>query len=117
MPKKKLTLDETWKQCLKMWRWIVKQKKLHPYSEVNVLKRKWFRKYSPRDSKLAHCFFCDYNKANHGGYCRKCPATVIDQSFYCGNSKYHFAYEPTAFLKEITRLNKIRLKEKRNDRQ
>lgn len=105
-----LTLDETWEKCLKMWRWIVKQIKLHPYSNVEVLKRKWLKKYG--FGKIYNdCFFCDYTFKHASIECDKCPAFLVDRYFHCTSNEYCWEKKPAEFLKKITELNKQRLKQ------
>ena len=105
---KKLNLDETWKKCLLMWRWIIRQ----PCPRnVLRLKEKWLKKngfdYGDIESD---CFFCDY--ANRYMGCFSCPGGKVEKNFSCCNYDYHYFYKPVAFLKKITELNKIRLAKK-----
>ena len=107
---KKLTLDETWKQCLKMWRWIVRQLRERPYANIGSLKREWLDSHGFGDVALdSDCFFCEWAD----GDCGKCPGVKVRKDFECMDTDYDFANEPAAFLREITRLNKIRLAKKR----
>ena len=101
---KKLTLNETWEQCLKMWRWIVRQ----PYPKcVGELKKEWLEKNGFKDVD-DDCFFCDY--ANRYSGCEmSCPADKIDKSFCCGDYDYHWSHKPAAFFRKITQLNEKRL--------
>ena len=106
---KKLSLDETWKNCLKMWRWIAKEKKANSRLWVNVLKRKWLLRHNFSGPIRSHCFFCEYAVQD----CIQCPARKIDRDFWCMNSEYHHRRRPADFLREITCLNKIRLAKKK----
>lgn len=109
---KKLSLDKTWFYCLKMWRWIARQIKAHPYSSVEVLKTKWLEKNGFK-SVISGCFFCAYG-TRWSAACLNCPAKKVDRDFHCfGHREYHYCKKPIAFLKEITRLNRIRLKHKK----
>ena len=103
---KKLTLNKTWEQCLKMWRWIVRQ----PCPRcVNELKEKWLEKNGFDFDELENdCFFCDY-ATRYGGCEISCPGNIIDKNFCCGDYDYHFLRKPAAFLRKITELNKKRL--------
>ena len=112
----KLTLDKTWDECLKMWRWIVRQS--CPRDDIGELKRRYIEKKELPDI-FCGCFFCEYNvtrrkKASKrlSGGCCFCPARKIDKDFLCDNNNYNYAAKPAAFLRKITELNKIRLKKK-----
>lgn len=105
-----MTRNETWEQCLKMWRWIVRQ----PCPRnVYDLKREWTRKNGFGDDMIAACFFCEYNAQRNGdGNCSQCPGRKVDKNFCCENYDYDYSVKPAAFLRKITKLNKIRLAKK-----
>lgn len=104
---KKLNLNETWEQCLKMWRWIVRQ--LCP-KDIDVLKAIWLEKNGFIDI-VDDCFFCEYANQHKG--CESCPDYRIDKTFGCCEDDYHFCYKPAAFLRKINELNEKRLAKKR----
>lgn len=103
---KKLNLNETWEQCLKMWRWIVRQ----PCPRnIYTLKDTWLKEHGFGNNFLYNdCFFCDYNCVS----CKKCPGYKVDRDFHCENYEYNYSAKPTAFLRKITELNKKRLSKK-----
>lgn len=104
---KKLSLNETWEQCLKMWRWIVRQ----PCPRnVDSLKKKWLEKNEFTNYIDNDCFFCDYGNWYKG--CNSCPGRKIDRGFDCCNDDYDYCYKPAAFLRKITELNEKRLTKK-----
>ena len=91
-----------------MWRWIVKQKRLYPYSKksVNVLKRKWIENHGFSDID-DDCFFCEIS---HFVECRDCPGILIDIEFRCADPEYHWFKKPIAFYNKLVSLNKKRTK-------
>ena len=110
---KGINLDETWRLCLQMWKWIVKEWKKRireDYTDldsnflVEELKEEWLAKHKFGYIRNT-CFFCKYAGIN----CSECPARKIDKRFDCMKCEYNFGYKPVEFLKKITRLNKIRL--------
>ncbi len=108
----RLNLDETWTLCLKMWRWIAKQKKAGSQKSVGTLKREWLENHGYKDEEvMVNCFFCEYTSRKDGAIdCNKCPAAKIDSDFHCTDSGYFWKREPLAFLAKLVGLNKIRLK-------
>ncbi|MHC4397910.1 MAG: hypothetical protein ACYS1A_19875 [Planctomycetota bacterium] len=108
---KRLTLDETWRLCLSMWRWIAKQKRLHPYSNIRVLKRRWAEKHGYFDLEQ-NCFFCEYT-VRRELYCEGCPGAKVDKMFRCARyPKYIWYSKPIAFYKKLVSLNRKRLAKK-----
>lgn len=105
-----MNLNKTWEQCLKMWRWIVRQ----PCPRhIGSLKWEWLKENGFRDIE-SECFFCEYdNKSIKPDACKNCPGYKIDKKFGCCNDDYHYYHKPAAFLRKITELNKIRLAKKK----
>jgi len=115
---KKTNLNETWKLCLSMWRWIAKERGRSNYLSVYTLKAKWLRKHGFKENSVREeCFFCEYCskhrtiKAETVG-CPDCPGTKVDRSFDCRNTDYNFYSRPIAFYKKLLALNKIRTAKK-----
>lgn len=112
---KRLNLNETWKLCLSMWRWIAKERKRGNETSVSMLKAEWLCKHGfKKDSVHNDCFFCEY-AAKHevyakttGSDCSDCPGTKIGQNFDCMNSDYNYYHKPIAFYKKLLVLNKTR---------
>ena len=106
----KMTLEQTWTYCLKMWKWIAKNYNSQCF--VIGLKRQWLKKNGFGDNCIDQkCFFCHYAYRKGGGYkkgCDKCPAIKIDPTFHCKDSSYHFLNNPIAFYAKLVELNKIR---------
>ncbi len=102
---KKLTLDETWRLCLSMWRWIAKQKKEGVGTNVDNLKHEWLAKHYPRYVQN-NCFFCGYAAV----FCPKCPGRLVDESFLCDNTEYSYFGKPIKFYNKLVSLNRKRLK-------
>lgn len=112
---KRLTLNETWRLCLKQWKWLVKEIKAHPDANIHVLKRKWVKLQGyGEDGVDDDCFFCEYagQREKFGGEfgCRGCPARKVDKEFHCSNVDYNYCSKPIKFYKKILELNKIRTK-------
>ena len=99
----KLSLDETWVQCLKMWKWITQP----AFAEIAVyeLKGRWLKQHGFSDVNAA-CLFCEYVGYNGG---IACPGRLVDKEFNCRDIKYSFRWHRAKFLKELLRLSKIRL--------
>ena len=118
---KKMTLDETWKNCLSMWRWIAKQKRAGSRKDVFDLKEEWLDNKG-RLGLIETCFFCDYNVRRGGtigiNKCKKCPAKKVDSEFHCeydameNDVAYKWNDKPIAFYNKLVSLNRKRLKAK-----
>lgn len=112
MGKHKLTLDEAWVECIKMWEWIVKH-----LAEANTteLKRQYVEKFWPKLCGFLDldCYFCAYsNQQTQTCFsCDACPGQLVDPSFHCCNNEYSYNDNPRAFLAKIKELHKIYLKE------
>jgi hypothetical protein len=106
----RLSLEKTWTECLRMWKWIAKEKKKDRKLIISELKTIWLTKnhYKP-NSILKDCFFC--NRAP--GDCTICPGKEIDPFFNCKNDDYCYFSNPLAFYAKLVSLNKIRLARKR----
>ena len=116
---KRLNLDETWRLCLQMWKWIAKEeKKRKSNTSVWVFKERWLDKHGFEDV-FENCFFCEYkikhknSSPNYPLDCHLCPARRIDKTFFCEHHPIDWEESPIAFYKELLRLNKIRLAKKK----
>ena len=121
--KKKLTLDETWELCLKMWKWIADEvtamgKQFNPRLTVESLKYEWMKENGYKLTRINHrCFLCEYddqhiNDLDHIDTCQACPARLVDSDFSCGNTEYEYDVQPLKFYAKLVELNKIRLAKK-----
>ncbi|MHC4397755.1 MAG: hypothetical protein ACYS1A_19090 [Planctomycetota bacterium] len=114
---KRLTLDETWKKCLSMWRWIAKQKRKGCATPVWWLKTQWMEEHGYEDEEIEeNCFFCDY--ANHRQEdceedCDSCPARMVEKDFNCQDEVHHWARNPIVFYNKLVLLNRKRLAKKK----
>ncbi len=108
---KKLTLDETWELCLKMWKWINESTKAGSRHNVRQLKEMWTTGngfvFMEED-----CFFCEYDIRRESQICRLCPGKKVDKTFKCENPIYHYENNPIKFYEKLVELNKIRLAKK-----
>ncbi len=120
---KRLTLDETWVLCLKMWKWIAMKVraaiKAGKTWNVNTLKKEWLEKHGFEDI-VDDCFFCDFydkrRKSDSGLGCLEsglCPGRKVDDLFDCATTDYHYCNKPIAFYKKLCELYKLRLAKKR----
>lgn len=107
---KKLTLDETWRLCLSMWRWIAKQKRNNSRKNVGVLKFLWLREHGYGEANLdCNCFFCEYIEQRRLMCRNHCPGAKVDKKFKCDNLAYDFDRSPIAFYNKLFSLNRKRL--------
>lgn len=114
-----MKLDETWVECIKMWRWVVKRV---GKTEFNASQLKWqyIEEHFPGLALDCDCFFCEYAvRAENKSYkrygvdketCNYCPGKKVDKDFSCMNPKYRYSVRPNAFLKELLRLDRLRRK-------
>lgn len=104
-----MTLNETWKRCLAMWRWIVARRKEGDERDVWNLKDAYLAEFDPDADPLNKCYFCQYNVVFPvSSYCANCPGVLVDPAFNCMSNEYHFQLHPEAFLSELERLNALR---------
>ncbi len=110
---KKLNLDETWRLCLMMWKWIAKQKKAGNTSNVYLLKRTWLKKHGYKGNTVdGDCFFCEYTR-QYSSNCYYCPPGKIEAGFRCDDKNCSYYDNPIFFYKKLLRLNKIRMAKKK----
>ena len=100
----KMTLDECWRECLRMWYAVSKKAK------VLEAKYEWCKKNYPGKDIYNNCFFCHYDRVRSKGYyCKSCPGVFVDSTWRCYNDSNHYYNKPKEFYKSIKQLNKIRL--------
>ena len=105
---KKLTLNKTWTECLRMWKWIAKEKKAGNLSRVVILKSKWLNEHGYNADEIQDtCFFCDYVRRKT---CCDCPGKKVNPGFDCEDENCEYDSEPIAFYNKLVALNKKRLK-------
>lgn len=113
---KRLTIDQTWEQCLAMWKWISRRCKGKYWywceNNVSALKIHWLKQHGIKDGEInQNCFFC--HKSGAINYCcPECPGKKVDPIFSCMCGEYDFEESPRKFYAELKRLNKIRLAKK-----
>ena len=104
---KKKTLNQTWKLCRRVSRWIAKPE--NEEISVHTLKKRWFHKNGFDNSVIRHCFFCDFTvNATGRVICAWCLRKAVSPNFHCCNDSYHYSRNRKAFYKELLRLNRIR---------
>lgn len=107
-----MTLNKTWKECLRMWKWIAEVWK--PEMEVVSLKKQWLREHGYGTINLRNdCFFCEYminNRDIMSIRCEPdCPGGLVNSRFSCVRLSYDYAEKPKAFYRKLVALNKKRL--------
>ncbi len=112
---KKLTLNETWRLCLKMWRWIAKQVKEGTKKSTDKLKLEWLKNNWAGKKLYGSCFFCEYlekhpKAGNACPSCPSCPAVMIDPKFSCMGTAYDYEGYPIKFYNKLVSLNRKRNK-------
>ena len=107
--KKKMTLNKTWKECLRMWKWIVKQTGNNVYESsfvVDSLKYRWLKEHGYKPSTICcFCFFCEITADGAGYHCTKCPGVKVSRYFRCTNLTYFWAKYPAKFYKKLLQLD------------
>jgi len=104
-------LDDVWKECLRMWRWISDQVRKGNSRDINELKSIWFNKEGYVESDICcGCFFCKYDQEENGSMCSNCPGALVDPEFDCRYTEYDSFQEPIKFYNKLRSLNRKRLK-------
>lgn len=112
---KKLTLNQTWRKCLKMWKWIVEN--LNKDEDVDELKDRYVEEKLKGDVDIYNgCYFCDWN-SQQGIYtdpldslpaCSQCPGVLVSPKFRCEGKSYCWHTKPRAFYRKLLELDKKR---------
>ncbi len=110
-------LDRCWKNCRRMWTWIIKNLP-EGFSEFSIgrksnilitLKEQWLNQHRFTRDVENNCFFCDY--AGDSG-CFNCPGSLVNPEFRCYRcgigGDCHWIINPIAFEAELARLDAIR---------
>ncbi len=121
-------LDRTWKNCLRMWKWVSEnlpkgfsvldgdQKGV----VVESLKVQWLKNHRFTVDLSSECFFCEYawkqyhktpsHKPTRDGWpeCDFCPAALVEPGFNCFDPAYRFDHNPKAFYCKLVALDKQR---------
>jgi hypothetical protein len=108
---KKLNLEDTWKYCMRMWRWIADRIGAGDKRTIVDLKDAWIEKHNV-EYLVNNCFFCQYNFRpiirDNCDNCDNCPARKINKGFHCGNVGYAWHSKPIKFYNQLRKLNKLR---------
>lgn len=117
---KRLTLAQTWKECLRMWKWISEQPmpKYDLLDNIENLKEQWLNEHDYILSTMdSDCFFCNYasehETINDNDCCQNCPGRLVSKSFSCIDYRYRYDEQPKKFYKKLVQLNKKRLERNR----
>ena len=106
----KLNLNETWKLCLKMCKWVAEN--CGGGELVDCLKDQWCIEHNFVGKKQLtnNCFFCNYVREKGRVDCGFCPGRKVDPEFNCCNREYGYSSKPKTFYKKLVQLNKKRVK-------
>ena len=107
-------LDRSWKNCLRMWEWIIHNLP-EGFSEAGEetkdfiiyhLKQDWLKDNNYNRKISQNCFLCDYDMKHKGG-CKSCPAVLAhpERPFHCTDGEHNYAYEPINFYEELMNRN------------
>ncbi len=105
-------LNQSWKNCRRMWKWV-SENLPEEFSKIDLVKKeevirklkaKWLKdnRFTKRISQ--DCFFCEYDK-QHGNLCMGCPAVLIEPNFHCDDPEQSFRFEPIKFYIRILELD------------
>ena len=105
-------LDRSWKNCLKMWKWITKNLPLaflelsreEQEEIINKLKRQWVKENKFTNYIAQYCFFCEYDR-NHKYDCSTCPARLVEPHFHCDDDLQSYRFDPLNFYIRMLELN------------
>lgn len=108
---KRLSLDETWVECLKMTKWLSENydAEIDDIDERKIYYLACVCHMDGDDFPALQCFFCNYTNGYSG--CKKsCPGKLVDPAFSCTLGKGpHYISDPIGFHENLLRLNAIRL--------
>lgn len=114
---KKLTLNQTWRMCLKKWAWVDKIiaamdacGRKREFLSVEELKEVWCLDHGYPDL-FNNCFFCEYAQSiDSEGLddCDNCPGRLVDKEFHCMNLMYDYFDKPHKFYAQLVKLDKKR---------
>lgn len=106
---KKMALNKTWEECLRMWKWIVERTNNRKYRDDTViyLKRKWLIEHGYNPDLIVHyCFFCEAAIADNRILpCDGCPGRKVNSRFQCTNHTYFWKEYPHRFYKKLLELD------------
>ncbi len=110
-------LDRSWKNCLRMSKWI-SENLPDGFSElsddikrsiIGHLKLQWLGENRFTRPLLNNCFFCEFNESSDAPMdCEKCPAGLVKKGFCCMEEDFHYALNPINFYRRILKLSKRR---------
>lgn len=103
----KMSLDDIWIECLRMWKWIDEKIGKKEDYDSDDLRENWGK----INGYIAGCFFCEWACRN-GSSCNSCPGKLVDSEFNCFYRTYSYCNYPHKFYQKLVRLHKIYLKNK-----
>ena len=113
---KKMTLAQTWKNCLRMWKWVVKEydkkdKDWKVWGSGQDLKIDWIDEHPEYDYLADYCFFCEWSvkhRVDGEYFCSNCPGRMVNKKFDCLDDSYHYSRKPKKFYKKLLQLDEKR---------
>ncbi len=114
-----MTLEKTWEECLRMWKWIAEEGvnilNADVHDRVSYLKMIWLS-INGYSRIYNDCFFCDYvekhGRSSDWKCCIYCPAQKVDEGFCCQDYGTHWSSNPIEFYERLVELNEKRLSKK-----
>ena len=97
-------LDRTWRNCLRMWKWV--SENYDGEVPMSQMKYKWLKEN--RFTKPIHgdCFFCDFAKDDpRDTGCHKCPGRLVSPRFTCTAVTYSYVTKTKKFYKKLLELD------------
>ena len=112
-------LDRSWKNCLRMWKWISENLPVGfsafdweiKERTIDGLKTKWLKDNKFTNAMAADCFFCEYDRRRKDS-CKSCPASLVEAGFHCDEDSLSFRLDPKEFYIRLLELNIKRLETK-----
>ncbi len=110
-------LDRTWKNCLRMWKWI-SETLTDDFTAIDIdarhkivsaLKVAWLHKHRFTNAIQENCFFCQYDEEHGTNDCDMCPPVLVDPKFHCADyDSYCWCWYPKVFYEKLLEIDKKR---------
>lgn len=102
----KLTLDQAWDICLKLWTEVVRD--IDEGSRLSVVRLK--QNHLPAQFRYCalgcpFCQFTDERRKPGDTNCQHCPARLVDPTFMCHSKLYGYNVDARLFLAKLQELD------------
>ena len=101
------TLKAHWDKCIAMWVWVCNElpDDWTPKSHHSI---RWYKHQYTILHGGEMCHFCGYNAEfsddSPVDSCDACPGRLVDPTFSCFDSEYHYEKNPHEFLTKLKEL-------------